>query len=354
MEPKNTGVVAIDDPGTSQGAAQANTLDNLGANVDAEISSQQADASAGAAPDATTPAPGEPGAAPATPVEGTPPAEAGEAKMQRISQDNANLRTTLTKLGIKPDSDVAEQLRTGLITYDDIVRSRTPVAPAATVPEASTPTAPEVSLEQKIDNLRSVLNKPIGPEGIGAENIKEQQTAFLDVIAGQAQEIDNIKQSQEKKESTEKANRMVAATNDVFNAEIIAGLSAEIPEDVRQIGAEMFLGATDIENISLIETHGKEKAVTVDGYRYSATQVAPKMKQFIQAIYKAGQVSMNPNPTPNPPVTPAAPRTSVNALRPGGGGPSPSPPVPKDKFDINNLVANVDEELARQRQGGQV
>lgn len=341
--PTNTGVVAASEPGTStsQVAPEANTLDNLDAKV-AEVIDSQTGVSTDVAEPAATPVPGEPGAAPATPAEETPPAEADEAKMHRVSQDNATLRTTLRKLGVEPDSDVVEQINAGVITLDDIVRARQPVTPTA-APQVSPPTAPEIPLDQQIDNLKSILDKPIGPDGISAENVRDQQKAFFGVIASQAKEIKNITQSQEQREQQEQANGMVTATNEVFNTDVLSGLTVEIPEDVREIGAKMFLGATDIENIELIKSHGKEKALTADGYRYSASQIAPEMKQFIQAVYKAGRDSLNPNPTP--PVVPTAPRTNVQPLRPGGG-PTPAPPVDKDKFAIENLRANVDNFIA--------
>ena len=334
----NTGVATIDDPGISQGAEQVSTLENFDANVAAELSSQTGE-SAGAAT-ATTDAPVEPPAATSQPAEGTKGAEA-EAKMHRINQDNANLRATITKMGIEPDSDTAEQLRSGLITYDDVLRARQPVT--TTTPAAPQATAPEVSLPQKIDNLRSVLNKPLSPQGLTAEEVQDRQIAFLDVIAGQAKEIDNIKQSQAQKNAQEEASRMVAATNDVFSNSVVSELSAEIPEDVRQIAASAFLGATDIENISLIREIGEDRANTPTGYSHSATKVAPNFKKLIQAVYKAGQDSNNPNP--NPPVAPTAPRTNIQALRPGGG-PTPPPPADKNKYDIENLDANIDDFLA--------
>ncbi len=347
MKPEEPRVVAAEAP---EAAQPANTLEiseeNIGANIIATLAAPT-DESAGAAPDATTPAPGEPEAAPATEVEEKPPAEAEEAKMHRVSQHNSQMRAVLTKLGIDPDGDTMEAINSGLVTADEVLAARRPVAPAIAQPEASPPTAPEVSFEQKIDNLKSILDKPIGPDGIGAENIKEQQNAFLGVIASQAKEIENIKQSQEKKDSTEKANDMVAATGDVFNAQIVAELSAELPEDenIRKIGAEMFLGATDIENMSLVGTYGREKAVTPEGYRHSATQIAPKMKQFIQAIYKKGQDSMNPNPNPpNPPA--GTPASSLNVLRPGVGGGSPPPPEDKNKFTIENMKPNTEKYFA--------
>ena len=338
----DTGVVATDDPSTSQGA-EPNTLDNLDARV-AEVIDSQTSASTGDATPATTPVPGEQEAAPATPAEGTSQAEADEAKMHRVSQENAKLRIAITKFGVDPDSDLVEQINAGVITVDDITRARQPVTPTA-APQASTPTAPEIPLDQQIDNLQSIVNAPIPERGYSSEDVQARDKAFMGVIAGQVKQIQNITQSQEQKEQQEQAHSMVAATNVVFNEDVLSDLMAEIPEDVREIGSKMFLGATDIENIELIKSHGKEKALTADGYRFSANKVAPEMKQFIQAVYKAGQDSTNPNPIP--PTHPIAPRTNVQPLRPGGG-PTPAPPVDKDKFAIENLSRNVDEELAAQ------
>ena len=344
--PETTGVVAIDDPGTSQGASQANTLDNLEANVAAEMDSQTGGSTGDGTPPAT-PVSGEPEAAPVSPAEGIAPAEADEAKMHRVSQDNSTLRAFVRKMGFDPDSDVVEQVNAGIVSYDDIVRARQPVSPTAT-PGAPTPPAPEISLDQKIYNLRSIVNSPIPERGYSSEDVQERDKAFMDVIAGQAKQMQNITQSQEQREQQEKANSMVNATNEVFNTAVVAELANELPEDVRQIGAEMFLGATDIANISLIKQHGQKKAVTAEGYRYSAEEVAPKMKQFIQSIYEAGRNSLNPNPAPNPPTVPTTPRTNVLPLRPGAGGGSPPPPVNKNKWDIRNLGANVAEHLSQQ------
>lgn len=325
-----------------------NTPTNLDANVVAEPT-PPTDASAGAAPDATTTAPSEPEAAPAAPVEGTPEAEAA-AKSQRISQDNANLRALALKMGIEPDSDTAEQLVAGLVTYEDIQRARQPAT--TTEAQPSTPTAPEIPLGQKIDNLRSVLSKPIPPEGLSADEVVSRQNALLDVVAGQAKQIENVTKSQEQKDQQDEAGRMVAATNDVFEKEVLSGLGIEIPEEVRQIAASAFLGATDIENINLGNTVGVERANTPDGYRHSATQIAPQFKQLIQALVQVGRnPNPNPNPNPRPTVPTPVPGTRINPLRPGGG-PTPAPPVDKDYFDIRNLDRNVAIEQARQE--GQV
>ncbi len=351
--PETTGVVATVDPdtSTSQGVPQVNTLDNLDANVVAHVDSQTG-VSAGDGTPPATPVPGGPEAAPATPAEGTPPAEADEATMHRVSQDNSALRAFVRKMGVDPDSDVVEQVNSGLVTYDDIIRARQPAIPTTT-PGTSPPPAPEIPLGQKIDNLKSILDAPIPRDGYSSEDVKEQQKAFFDVITGQAKVIDNVTQSQEQRVLQEKADSMVSATNDVFNTAVIAELADELPEEVRQTAAQMFLGATDIANISLKAEIGQE-AISAKGYRHSATQVAPEYKKLIQAVYKAGQDSNNPNPNPAPttPTVPNTPRTNVLPLRPGAGGGSPPPPVNKNKWDIRNLSANVAEHMSQQE--GQV
>lgn len=343
MDPVNTGVVPAEAPEAVQ---PANTLDNVNKEVINELTSPTGE-SAGDAPVATTPAPSEPVAAPATPAEETPPAEADEGQMHRVSQHNAQMSAVLTKLGIDPNSDTMEAIASGLVTADEVIAARRPVAPGAVAPAASTPSAPETSLDQKLANLQSIIDKPIDPvTGVMSKDYVAMQKGVMDVVGSLVQENQNIKQSYEKKESAERANSMVAATGDVFNTQVADQLSAELPEEVRQIGAEMFLGATDIENISLANTFGKEKAVTANGYRHSATKVAPKMQRFIKAIYKAGQDSLNPNPTTTTPSAPTAPGTTVQVMRPGSGSPSIPPPAPKDHFALENLNQRTEEYFA--------
>lgn len=339
MDPVSTGVVTAEAPAVVQ---PANTLENLDVNAATEIAAQ-ADASAGADPTAT-PTPGEPEAAPATPVEGTVPAEADEAKMHRISQQNADYKRTLEALKIDPDSDTAEHLRTGMITLGDYVRSITPSEATAT--PASTPPAPEISLDQQIDNLQSILDKPIGPDGLAAENVKEQQKAFLDVIKGQAKKLDNIVRSQKETEQISQANSSTAAINEVFNKEVAPALPDGLTDEAKRTIATVFLAATDFANGELVDSHGKEKAQTPKGYAFSAAKIAPEFNAMIKALSGIGTPTPTPTPTPAIPSvhTPIAPAV----LRPGTAGSTP-PAISTEKPTLENMEARAKAYIASQQ-----
>ena len=67
-------------------------------------------------------------------------AEEATAKVSRMEQEVAKYAKVMKGLGIDPDSDTAEHLRTGMITRGDYVRSITPSEATAT--PTSTPPAP--------------------------------------------------------------------------------------------------------------------------------------------------------------------------------------------------------------------
>lgn len=330
MEPITTAVAPQSNPvieNLVDEGSNASTLDNLEANIENEIGSPT-DQNAGVTQPPTTPATEEPPAATVPAVEETD-AEA-EAKTQRISQDNANLRATLTKIGIDPDSDTAEQLRAGLITLDDVVRARAPVTPQTTVSDAP---APELPLDQRLSNLQSTLASQKDGE-VTAGQYRETQGKMLEVITGLVQANQNIVKEQEVNTQNQRVQGMIDAASDIFSKEVLVN----VPEDVREIATEMFLGATDIEHVALRRQHG-DNAETPEYFKHTATKVAPKFNTLIQSIYKAGQQSITAGGVPKPGV--------INPIPPGVGAGTPAPPVPKGKFSDNNLDANVDEYLAQ-------
>ena len=338
MSPEPTGVVTADAPAAVQ---PANTLENINANVIAELTSQ-ADVNAGADPNAT-PASGEPEAAPATPVEGTVPAEADDvAKTQRINQQNADMRKTLDALGVDPDSDTAEHLRTGMITRGDYVRSIQP-GEATTTP-ATTQPAPEIPLDQKISNLKSVLAAPIPDKGYSSEDVQERNNAFMGVINDLVQVNQNIVKSQKETEQITQANSSTAAINDVFNREVVPSLPEGLTEEAKQTIATVFLASTDFANGELVTSHGKEKAQTPKGYAFSATKIAPEFNAMVKALSGIG--------TPTTTATNAIPSVhTTNAptvLRPGTAGSTP-PAISTVKPTIENMAERAKAYVASQQ-----
>lgn len=332
MEPnKNTGVVTAEAPVAVQ---PANTLENMDANVNTELASQ-ADVSVGDATAATT-APGEPEAAPAIPVEGTVPAEADDvAKTQRIQQQNADMRKTLDALGVDPDSDTAEHLRTGMISRGDYVRSIQPGEATAT--PTTTQPAPEIPLDQKISNLKSVLAAPIPDKGYSSEDVQERNNAFMGVINDLVQVNQNIVKSQKESEQIAQANSSTAAISEVFNRDVVPALPDGLTEEAKQTVATVFLAATDFANGELVTLHGKEKAQTPKGYAFSAAKIAPEFNAMVKAL-----TGMRTNPTPTPTLAiPSVHATNApTVLRPGTAGGSP-PAIPTEPPTLENMEARA-------------
>jgi hypothetical protein len=329
LDTTKTGVAPVTTP-TEPGSTNPSTLDNLAANIAGVISPTDASQGAPAViPPATTPAPTTPDAATVPKVDDKD-AEA-EAKAHRLSQDNANLRATLTKMGVDPDGDMAEQLRQGYITFDDIVRTKTTATPA----EPKAP-APEVPLNQKLADLQNVLaEQRRNPNNVTGEQYVKTQDKLLEVITDLATANQNISQQQEMSAQNIKAQRMVDAADAVYSKEV----GNTIPKDVADIAQEMFLGAVNLEHVSLVGKHG-ERVDTPQVFGNVAAQVTPKFNQFVQAIFKAGQDEATARITGKQPTS-----ATVNPLTPGIGTGTPPPPEPKDKFDIRNIDKNVEEFL---------
>lgn len=322
MEPI-TGVATVTDPAQNQGGAQKSTLENLDANIANALNLQ------------AEPSPGAPLATPVPPPAAAEPAKIeaeAEAKMTRLSQDNSQLRTTLIKLGIDPDSQTAEQLRNGFISFDDILRSRQPIAPQ----QPSIAPAPRVPLNQKIQSLRTTLTGQDG-KNVTAEEYRQTMTQALDVIGDLAEANQNIYKVQEKNELQNLVTQTLTATKQVFGSSV----ALKVPEPVREIGERLFIGATDLGVGELAAQVGREQAFTPGAYRHVATKLAPDFDKFVQAIFQAGQQAAVTNINRGLP-----PGAAVVPLAPGTGRGSPPPPKPKGTFSFDNLDRNVDAFLA--------
>ena len=340
----NTLVETPDNPASNVGAGSEFTEENLEANILAAIDSPSGVSTGVVETPAATDVPGEPAAAPETKVEETKPAEAvDDATVQRLRQDLATQKATLVKLGIDPDGDTAENLRSGLITVEELISARAADMPATT-PEIASPTTPQIPLDQKIVNLQNRL----GRKGqVTDAEYKEDMSAALEVIRDVVTANQNISQTMQNNDLNNLLEATVSTTKEVFNTDV----KSVVPEDVRAIGEELFVGATDVGAgnyaRSLLQRgykDGKERAFSPKGYRAVAKDLATRYDTFVQAIFKAGQVAaVKAINEANPSVNTA---TVVNPIAPGGGGGTPPPPPEPNKFTINNLDANVDEYFA--------
>ena len=323
------------------GALPESSLANLEANIEAELipenppAGSQPDANAADAPPASSPASGDPPSSP-EPAAADPPVEdpnAEAAKTQRISQENARFRETLSKLGVDPDSQTAEHLRSGLITPEEFVRSR--YQPAATPSQPATNAAPEIPLDQKLINLQSTLASQKGKD-LKTEDYLAVQGQLLDVVKGLVSDNQNIHADSRDRAVQDLQSRNITATSDVFKKTV----TTHLPAEVHKAASDLVLGATDLVVAGLIPEIGHDRAVSPQGYTHGAKIASDKLNLIVEAAYQAGQQAAVTNL--NPPANP------LNPLTPGvGGTPPATPPAPKNKFDIHNLDANVAEELAK-------
>lgn len=338
MEPINQGTTLVetpDNPASNVGAGSEFTEENLAANIAAQLDSLPDESTGVPELPATTEVPGETPAAADTPVEKTDAEVAAEetAKMHRISQDNANLRATLKALNVDPDSDTADGLRSGLISVEDITRARTPVP--ATTPTPTEPATPQIPLAQKISNLQTRVRQP--GRNPNADDYAKDFDELMGVVTDQDQVIKDITQTMESNDLSNLLNTTMAATKETFASEV----KTVLPDDVREIGEQFFVGATDIAVGELARTHGKARAFTANGYRHAAKGLAPKFDQLMTAVYNAGSAAGikaikagSPVPTGTVPV--------VNPITPGTGSGTPAPPADPEQFSIKNLQKNVD------------
>jgi hypothetical protein len=188
-----------------------NVIDQLttGATTTNDVS---APTDSSASPDAAqtgTPAPAAPDASTEPAVDDT---GIDEATATRVQQENAALRATLMKVGIDPDSDVAENLRSGLITVDDILRTRQPQQPTAQStqePEAQPPT-----LDQKLQSLQKRLGRS---DPVTNEEYKQDMSAALDVIGTLVRDIQDGKREQNTQRLFEE---VTTSTKEVFSSQL--------------------------------------------------------------------------------------------------------------------------------------
>jgi hypothetical protein len=342
---KAAGVVEADAPASDQ---PVNTLENLNDNVAAEIAAQTG-ANAGVEQDSTTPASGDPEAAPDGQVDGAP-AEADVGKVSRINQQNAQMSAVLHKLGIDPNSDTMEAIQTGLVTPQEVLASINPAVMPTTKPQQITTPAPELTLSEQINNLQSVLKTPIPERGFSSEDIKERQDAFMGVIAAQAKEIQNITKTQDERDAVTNATNSRVAINNVFDSQIAPTLPADLPEETKQTLSAVFIASTNLANGELVETQGAAKAQSPNGYAFTAKKIAPEFNQALKAIFDAGAASTNPNPGNHVPNTGVhnVPNNAPTVHRPGVGG-GPPAPANNTKFTLGNLQANVQNYIAAQQ-----
>jgi hypothetical protein len=341
MDPNqgNTLVETPDNPASNVGAESEFTEENLEANILAQLD-LPTDASTGDVIEtpAATEVPGEQPAATEPKVEETKPAEVvDEATFHRTSQENKDLRATLIKLGVDPDGSTAEQLRSGVVTVDDLIHAR--ASEVTSTPQTPEPTTPQVPLSQKITNLQDRLSK----EGdVTAKSYKEDMKAAMEVITGLAQANQNISQTLEANNANNLLTSVQNATKNVFSTEVKS--ATLIPEDVLPIAENFFVGATDLGAGKFAGQVGRERAFTPEGYTHVAKSITPEFDQLVQAIHKAGQDAAiaaikKANPTLNT-------ATVVNPITPGAGGGTPPPPTEQSNMTIDNLEANVNKYMA--------
>jgi hypothetical protein len=233
------------------------------------------------------------------------------------------------KVGIDPDSDVAENLRSGLITVDDILRTRQPQQPTAQStqePEAQPPT-----LDQKLQSLQKRLGRS---DPVTNEEYKQDMSAALDVIGTLVRDIQDGKREQNTQRLFEE---VTTSTKEVFSSQ----LKDKIPEDVRDMGEKLFFYATDQAAGELAASIGRDAAFTGDRYRQVAGKLIPQFDKFISSIFKAGA------------------QAQMSAMNKGGGGIAPIAPghsggAPPPPNKVDATLESLDDRAAQFMQGTQL
>lgn len=325
----DAGLVQADDPAQT-GTATQNTLDNLPANVDSELTSQTGQ-SAGS-PEIT--APSDPNAAPDSPAEDTQtPAEA-EGKFQRTSRENANLRQTLRNLNIEPDSDALDQFNSGLLTKEQLLGYGGPPAAPAQIPHA-----PISNLETAITAMETVSS---GSGEVDADTFRDTMKQVATGFRAVVQENTDLK---ERDQRSQEAQRSTATVNAIFESE----LKPHLPEHVQALGQSLFASAVEKRVYEIAADNPDvptSKTLGHTGHNHAARELAPQFAQFVNAL--------TGNVTPAPPVSPPTPAgvpantDQVRPLSPGPGGGSPPPPAAKGQYSIENLTSNVETYMNNQ------
>ena len=308
---------------SAEGSTQeSNSLDNMGTNILKELTEAQpgadADTSTVVAQEGTETAATQPQA------ETTPPAEdAGTVK--RLEQQLADSNNTIRMMGIDPNGTEAEQLRSGVITLEQL----RPAAPVSTET-----TSPSVPIDQKLTNLQNKLSTRQGD--VTAANYNEDIKEILGVVNELVETNKSLNQRNEQSDLKSVQQQNIATVHDELGqTEVFKNLDPSVQE----IAKEMVLGAVDI-GVSRLATQANvgNQAYTPAGYKHVSKQFIPKFNELITKTYEAGKAANTQQIVRNnetvAPITAGTGSTTVQA--------------PQQRFKIEDITKNTSEYLSKE------
>jgi hypothetical protein len=225
-------------------------------------------------------------------------------KVTRLEQELATTKQLLSDtLGIDPDSDVVEKFRNGLITKEDLLGTK-----AAEQPKSA--------IDRLRDHQESVKNRlkrgePITPDDyVNGLELTEQ-------IA--------IESSQHQQEN-ERIKLFTDCKNAAESAILKDPLHTDLPDNIKEIETQMFLGATDnLLGMEAANHSDPNGFLTPDHYKFYGNKSHERYNQLRQhwIDYGAQQATKNITST----------KTNINPVTSSTG--SGSTTQPEQKFNWN-------------------
>ena len=237
------------------------------------------------------------------PADETPPDDSGLEK--RTEQENAVMRSTLTSLGIDPDSEKVERFKAGLITKEELL---------GTVSEQP---QENLSAIQKFNKYKTSMEQAVRE---GKTPSTEDFLTSLQLTADIAQEGIRDKEITARNVLLDKCQIATEAviTSDEFHS--------SSPENIQGIERQVFLGSTDC--LVAEETGGDPRYVTPKHYDFYARK---NMKNFTDLRNYWIEYGKKSTSAPVPPPTPNQPNPISSAE---GGGPMAQP---KEIVTLDNM-----------------
>ncbi len=297
---------------------QNNALDNLGANILENLTQTQPSENADTVNVATQE--GTETTATQPQAEKTPPAE-DEGTVTRLEQQLKESQDTLRMIGVDPNGTDAEQLRSGVVTFDQLHH---------TTVKTETP-SPQVPIDQKLTNIQQKLKSRQGD--VTAEHYASDMTEILEVVNGLVETNKSLNQRNEQSDLRNMQQQNITTVYDELGqTEVFKNLDPSVQETAKQ----MVLGAVDI-GVSRLATQPNvgNQAYTPAGYKHVADQFIPKFNELITKAFEAGKAANTQQIVKN--------NTTVVPIMAGSGTETVSAPV--KRFKIEDMAKNTAEFL---------
>ena len=196
---------------STEGTPQNNALDNLGANILENLTqtqpSENADAVNAVAQEGTETAATQPQAE-------TKPTAEDEGTVTRLEQQLKESQDTLRMIGVDPNGTDAEQLRAGVVTFDQL----RPATPAKT----ETP-SPQVPLGQKLTNIQNKLSSRQGD--VTADVYASDMKEILGVVTELAETNKSLNQRNEQSDLRNMQQQNITTVYDELGQTVVLFLT---------------------------------------------------------------------------------------------------------------------------------